>query len=1049
MSLPWDLRIYGSTSCTELSDVNSGRAVCLRAWSALGPRLPPLSPSLYFVVCLPCTLVLCSLAFVMGGASFYHILWQISTHLLSIYLFAAGFFLSRYEMPDVSRCEGAPTYPSEILKNVSDGCWTTPRYKKAVIILIDALRLDFAKYDEAFAASVTAGAGAEPRSQSGQRFYLNHMPIFRKKLSTQRSQSRLYRFDADPPTVTMQRLKGLLTGGLPTFVDFKDNFGTSAAIEEDNMLYQMKQAKKKVVFMGDDTWTTLFNSTEYFARSYPYPSFEVNDLHTVDDGIIKNLIPEMKSSDGNSWDVIIAHFLGVDHCGHTYGPSHPEMSSKLEEMNKLIENVLNAADEDTLVAVFGDHGMTPHGDHGGATKLEVASALFLYSGGGPLWTGSSLGKLSDKTDIKFSSDRVSQIDLVPTLSLLLGLPIPHGNLGRVIPELFLLPPKGGKGDLLNFRHDYSFCESLVALEPAITATRLNAHQTHKYITSYGSLSGGIAVSVMNELNSLFQASEDHYAAGHFETLWKACKDGNEPTESISLDFIIDTMKLYTIYLEENARTFRVMWTQFDLVAMGLGIATAFFGLVCSALYTAKHFYGHLNEDSLLPTTRRSLAIVLVSCCASIAFVGVNNGLFLAFMISFLMYLWRWVTWWRHLPDEKAPKPAEVGTKNERFVGNFPLGCIYFTVFAYGWTFTSNSFMEAHSTILPFFVATNVTAFGILCMQSKNSAKSVWEPALMIGAVRVLSSYPLRTEDGGSSNLQMNMTNTIAPIVLFLGCLYYKLIYKSSTFKFWELAVTAVTACNSCLIIIYWALVSRGVVERLFLARITLPRTVMLTGALLSAAVSCWHHPDTTSCESKWLWSYPLVPVGMLLLGPRSPMSIVSLYTQVYCALLMLKSVNGGSNTWHVTTSWTVLIWMLTEAAFFYTGHDSNFNGLHVSSAYIGLEGFHFFYSGLALFLNSHFATIAVPALTFSGLETAEVTANQRVHIVFVFGILSFFILLVMLGFVAFARRHLMVWAIFAPKLVFTCVSILVVDVSIFLAVLCGGGTRVPLSEKQK
>lgn len=32
---------------------------------------------------------------------------------------------------------------------------------------------------------------------------------------------------------------------------------------------------------------------------------------------------------------------------------------------------------------------------------------------------------------------VSQIDIVPTLSLLLGVPIPYGSLGSVIPELFL------------------------------------------------------------------------------------------------------------------------------------------------------------------------------------------------------------------------------------------------------------------------------------------------------------------------------------------------------------------------------------------------------------------------------------------------------------------------------------------------------------------------------------------------------------------------------------------------------------------------------------
>ncbi|CAM9854742.1 unnamed protein product, partial [Discosporangium mesarthrocarpum] len=42
------------------------------------------------------------------------------------------------------------------------------------------------------------------------------------------------------------------------------------------------------------------------------------------------------------------------------------------------------------------------------------------------------------------SRKVAQIDLVPTLSLLLGNPIPYGNLGGVIPELFL-GPYGHKG----------------------------------------------------------------------------------------------------------------------------------------------------------------------------------------------------------------------------------------------------------------------------------------------------------------------------------------------------------------------------------------------------------------------------------------------------------------------------------------------------------------------------------------------------------------------------------------------------------------------------
>ena len=36
-------------------------------------------------------------------------------------------------------------------------------------------------------------------------------------------------------------------------------------------------------------------------------------------------------------------------------------------------------DEDTLVFVFGDHGMTSTGDHGGETDLETNAALLVYS----------------------------------------------------------------------------------------------------------------------------------------------------------------------------------------------------------------------------------------------------------------------------------------------------------------------------------------------------------------------------------------------------------------------------------------------------------------------------------------------------------------------------------------------------------------------------------------------------------------------------------------------------------------------------------------------
>ena len=83
--------------------------------------------------------------------------------------------------------------------------------------------------------------------------------------------------------------------------------------------------------MGDDTWLDLYPN--YFKRAFPYPSFDVKDLDTVDNGVVNHLVPELNNND---WDVIIAHFLGVDHCGHRYGPDHPEMKRKLSQMDSVV-----------------------------------------------------------------------------------------------------------------------------------------------------------------------------------------------------------------------------------------------------------------------------------------------------------------------------------------------------------------------------------------------------------------------------------------------------------------------------------------------------------------------------------------------------------------------------------------------------------------------------------------------------------------------------------------------------------------------------------------
>ncbi len=124
--------------------------------------------------------------------------------------------------------------------------------------------------------------------------------------------------------------------------------------------------------------------------------------------------------------------------------------------------------------------MTPDGNHGGASDFETLSALFVYSSTPLAPISPRARRLMDggadpvapddpqpaQQPIVTAADvpLVQQIDLVPTLALLLGVPIPYANLGQLLPDLFL--PAGP---------DQDHRQHLVA------ALRQNAWQVHRYL----------------------------------------------------------------------------------------------------------------------------------------------------------------------------------------------------------------------------------------------------------------------------------------------------------------------------------------------------------------------------------------------------------------------------------------------------------------------------------------------------------------------------------------------------------------------------------------
>lgn len=144
-----------------------------------------------------------------------------------LYWFSASFFLAKRSLPFASKCDEARTILQDLLllsKEETDmvignkeengnrrGCWLPRKVDSLVILVVDALRFDFAR---------------------------DHLPMsVGARLSPQKTNrtisSQLLQFVADPPTVTMQRLKGLTTGSLPTFADIS---GSMVSVNQDTLL---------------------------------------------------------------------------------------------------------------------------------------------------------------------------------------------------------------------------------------------------------------------------------------------------------------------------------------------------------------------------------------------------------------------------------------------------------------------------------------------------------------------------------------------------------------------------------------------------------------------------------------------------------------------------------------------------------------------------------------------------------------------------------------------------------------------------------------------
>ncbi|OMJ26877.1 GPI ethanolamine phosphate transferase 2 [Smittium culicis] len=289
--------------------------------------------------------------------SIFLVLVAISLNISGVYYFFTGFLPQKITINKKSTWNLAYSNSLEIK---SENDLLAPKYDKLVFMVVDALR-NLLKNGKAIGFTANAKI----------------------------------------PTVTLPRIKAMMTGTIPGYIDAvtnlldsKNSTGTSDD-QQDSIIWQLVNASKKNIHMyGDDTWLRLFPNS--FSEYEGTTSFYVSDTVQVDLNVTRNLdktFSNPTNSNTHNWDVLILHYLGLDHIGHLEGPNSKLMPPKQKEMDDIVKKIYsqiekndiernkasNGKSKPTLLILLGDHGMNELGNHGGNSAGEVSPAMVFIS----------------------------------------------------------------------------------------------------------------------------------------------------------------------------------------------------------------------------------------------------------------------------------------------------------------------------------------------------------------------------------------------------------------------------------------------------------------------------------------------------------------------------------------------------------------------------------------------------------------------------------------------------------------------------------------------
>uniref|UniRef100_A0A8I3RQ82 Phosphatidylinositol glycan anchor biosynthesis class G (EMM blood group) n=2 Tax=Canis lupus familiaris TaxID=9615 RepID=A0A8I3RQ82_CANLF len=901
---------------------------------------------------------------------------------LGVALFLRGFFPAPVRSSSRAEQRAEPAAPEPSAGASSN--WTKlppPLFKKVVIMLIDGLRDDFVF------------------GSKGVKF----MPY--TTYLVEKGASHSFVAEAKLPTVTMPRIKALMTGSLPGFIDVVRNLN-SPELLEDNVITQAKAAGKRIIFYGDETWVKLF--PKHFVEYDGTTSFFVSDYTEVDDNVTRHLDKVLKRGD---WDMLILHYLGLDHIGHVSGPSSPLIGHKLREMDSILMKIhtsLLSEERETLVpnllVLCGDHGMSETGGHGASSMEELNTALILISSAFERKPG----------DIR-RPKHVQQTDLAATLAIGLGLPIPGNSVGSL-----LFPTVEGRPvrEQLRFLHLNAVQLSKLLQENVPSYEKAGTRSGDRLFLN-GSLQVHTAAVFPSQVLSLLLLSIPEALSNKAELevpLWSPV---------FSLLFYLTLLVLSALHVivctsaESSCYFCGLSW----LTAGGVMVLVS--ALLCAVVSALAKTFGDgkfLSKNPAHPKPRWSELDVLILLGTMGHVLSLGASSFIEeehqtwyFLINTLCLalcheIYRNCLLRDDSEPQQCPHVEEEFIRTAAALQDRSTGCDTLEPHGVSRSLTSLDTLRGYEK---WMVLASPWVILTCCrlLRSLNQTGVQWAHRPDLGHWLTSSDHKAELSVLTALSLivifalvqrKCSLTSKVALALGLLGVYCYRAAIGNVLFP-WQRDSKDI---------------SKGVIEARFVHVFVLGILFTGTKDLLKSQVIA---TDVT-IKTVGLWEIysGLVLLAALLFRPHNlPVLVFSLLIQTIMTKFIWKPLR------HDAAEITIMHYWFGQAFFYFQGNSNNIATVDISAGFVGLDTY---IEVPAVFLTA-FATFAGPVLwashlvSFLSSETSSGSALS--HACFCYALICSFPVSAYIILVTSLRYHLFIWSVFSPKLLYEGMHILI------------------------